>query len=315
METSGQKIKAKAIDLGFAFCGFAKAVALEEDLAFFTTYLREKRNAKLDYLARAPEKRMDPRKVFEGARTVIGLLMNYFPGETLPAEDNFIISKYGYGKDYHEILKARTNILVHFMNEEYGPLNAKSFVDSGPVLEKAWAQRCGLGWRGKNTILINPSKGSFHFIATILTDLVIEPDIPEKDHCGNCHLCLDACPTGALEAPYTLTPSKCISYLTIKEKEDIPRELLEKFHDRIYGCDICQDVCPYNRFAVPHSTPEFFLPERLKKMRKRDWLQLTQEEFGILFRDSAIQRPGYEKLMKNIRNVAENPDKNQSIPA
>jgi epoxyqueuosine reductase len=229
--------------------------------------------------------------------------MNYFPGETLSSEDNFIISKYGYGKDYHEVLKARTNILVQFMNEECGAANAKAFVDSGPVLEKAWAERCGLGWRGKNTILINRSKGSFHFIATILTDLLIEPDLPEKDHCGNCHLCMDACPTGALEAPYTLAPSKCISYLTIKEKEDIPRELLDKFHDHIYGCDICQDVCPYNRFGVPHSTPEFFLSERLKKMRKNDWMQLTREEFEILFKDSAVKRTGYDKLMKNIESL------------
>ena len=315
MDTQKQKIKEKALKLGFAFCGFAKAVALEEDLEFFTNYLKEKRNAGLDYLEREPEKRTDPRKVFEGAQTVIGLLMNYFPGETLPVEDNFIISKYGYGKDYHEVLKVRTASLVQFMNEECGRLNAKAFVDSGPVLEKAWAQRCGLGWRGKNTILINPSKGSFHFIAIILTDLMIEPDLPEKDHCGNCHLCMDACPTGALETPYMLTPSKCISYLTIKEKENIPWKLLDKFSDRIYGCDLCQDVCPFNRFAIPHSTPEFFLSESLKNMRKNDWLRLTREEFENLFKESAVKRTGYEKLMKNICFVAANQGKNQSASA
>jgi len=306
METSGQKIKDKAIELGFAFCGFANAAALEEDLAFFTTYLREKRNAGLDYLAKEPEKRTDPRKVFEGAKTVIGLLMNYFPGETLATDDNFIISKYGYGRDYHEVLKDRTSSLVKYLIEEYSPVRAKAFVDSGPVLEKAWAQRCGLGWRGKNTILINPSKGSFHFIAIILTDLVIEPDLPEKDHCGNCHLCMDACPTGALETAYTLTPSRCISYLTIKEKEDISRELLDKFQDRIYGCDLCQDVCPFNRFAVPHSTPEFSLSEPLKKMRKSDWMKLSREDFELLFRDSAVKRTGYDKLMKNIFSLRVN---------
>ena len=280
------------------------AEALEDDLAFFTMYLKEKRNAGLDYLEKEPEKRTDPRKVFEGAQTVIGLLLNYFPGETLPAEDNFIISKYGYGRDYHEIIKHKAAILVQFMIEKYGPAKAKAFVDSGPVLEKAWAQRCGLGWRGKQTILINRTRGSYHFIATILTDLLIEPDPPETDHCGNCRLCMDACPTGALEAPYTLTPSKCISYLTIKEKGNISRELLDKFNGRIYGCDICQDVCPFNRFAVPHSTPEFFLPDQLKKMRKKDWMKLTQEEFDVLFKDSAVRRAGYEKLMSNIRNAA-----------
>jgi epoxyqueuosine reductase len=303
METSGRKIKDKALTLGFAFCGFARAVALEEDLAFFNTYLQEKRNAGLDYLAKDPVKRTDPRKVFEGAQTVIVLLMNYFPGETLSSEDNFIISKYGYGKDYHEVMKERAIALTLFMKAEYGSPKTKAFVDSGPVLEKAWAQRCGLGWRGKNTLLIHPSKGSFHFIATILTDLLIEPDLPEKDHCGNCHLCMDACPTGALESPYILTPSKCIAYLTIKEKEDIPRELLDKFHDRIYGCDICQDVCPYNRFSVPHSTPEFFLSEHLKKMRKKDWLNLTETQFDSLFKGSAIHRIGYVKMIKNISNA------------
>jgi epoxyqueuosine reductase len=306
MPISGDKIRSKALESGFSFCGFAKAESLDKDMDFFVSYLREKRNAGLDYLAREPEKRTDPRKVFDGAQTVISLLMNYFPGEILATDDNFIISKYGYGRDYHEVMKTRTSFLVKYLIEEHSPAMAKAFVDSGPVLEKAWAQRCGLGWRGKNTLLINPSQGSFHFIATILTDLLIEPDLPEKDHCGNCHLCLDACPTGALEAPYTLTPSKCISYLTIKEKNGISRELLDKFHDRIYGCDICQDVCPFNRFAVPHSTPEFFLPESLKKMRKSDWLKLSREEFELLFRDSAVKRTGYDKLMKNIFSLRVN---------
>jgi len=306
MDQYKQKIRDKALELGFAFCGFAKAEALPEDLAFFTTYIREKRNAALDYLERDPDKRTDPRKVFEGAQTVIALLMNYFPPENLVSEDNFIISKYGYGKDYHDILKARTSGLVQFITEECGPVKAKSFVDSGPVLEKAWAQRCGLGWRGKNTILINRSKGSFHFIAIILTDLVTEPDLPEKDRCGNCHICMDACPTGAIEAPYTLTPSKCIAYLTIKEKAEISRDLLDKFTDQIYGCDICQDVCPFNRFAVPHTTPEFFLSEPLKNMRKKDWLQLTKEGFTDLFKDSAVRKTGYDKLMKNILSLGVN---------
>jgi len=299
----GEKIRAKALELGFAFCGFAKAAALEEDLSFLTKYLKEKRNAGLDYLEREPEKRTDPRKVFEGAQTVIGLLMNYFPGETLATDDNYIISKYGYGKDYHDVLKSRTSLLVKYIAEEIGTVKARSFVDSGPVLEKAWGQLCGLGWRGKNTILINRLKGSFHFIAIILTDLVLEPDIPETDHCGNCHICMDACPTGALEAPHILNPAKCISYLTIKEKNEISRDLLDKFQDRIYGCDTCQDVCPFNRFAVPHAIPEFALPERLKTMRKKDWLQLTREEFELLFRDSTVKRTGYDKLMKNIHSL------------
>jgi len=312
METAGQKIRTKALELGFSFCGFAKAGSLEQERDFFVSYLREKRNAGLHYLERDPEKRTDPRLVFEGTQTVIGLLLNYFPEEILPEEDNFIISKYAYGRDYHEVLKERTNALVLYMKEEYGPARAKTFVDSGPVMEKAWAQQCGLGWPGKNTLLINPEKGSFYFIAIILTDLLIEPDAAETDHCGNCSLCMDACPTGALENPYELNPSKCLSYLTIEEKSDIPEELQDKFHNRIYGCDICQDVCPYNPLAVPHAVNDFLPSPTMKSYRKQDWLQLTEEQFESLFKGSAIHRVGYEKLMKNIRIAAANPGKNQT---
>ena len=298
------KIRAKAIDLGFSFCGFAKAGALEKERDFFTHYLSEKRNAGLHYLERDPEKRTDPRLVFEGAQTVIALLLNYYPQEILPEEDNFIISKYAYGKDYHEVLKNRCKSLIGFMQEEYGPLKAKSFVDSGPVLEKAWAKYCGLGWTGKNTLLLNQKRGSFHFIAIILTDLVLDPDTPETDHCGNCHLCVDACPTNALEVPFTLNPSKCISYLTINEKGELPIQIKNKLQNRIYGCDICQDVCPYNQFAVLHSVPEFVPTDQLREMKKKDWLNLSKENFDLLFRNSAIYRIGYEKLMKNIHNAA-----------
>jgi len=304
METSGQKIRTKALDLGFSFCGFAKAGSLEQERDFFVSYLREKRNAGLHYLERDPEKRTDPRLVFEGTQTVIGLLLNYFPKEILPEKDNFIISKYAYGKDYHEVLKERTHALVLYMKEEYGSVRAKAFVDwGGPVLEKAWARECGLGWTGKNTLLINPEQGSFHFIAIILTNLLIEPDAPETDHCGYCSLCMDTCPTGALEHPYELNPSKCLSYLTIEEKAGIPEELKDKFHDRIYGCDICQDVCPYNRFAVPHAVNDFLPSPALKSYRKQDWLQLTEKQFDSLFKGSAIHRIGYEKMIKNIRIV------------
>jgi epoxyqueuosine reductase len=198
------------------------------------------------------------------------------------------------------------------MKEEYGPARAKTFVDSGPVMEKAWAQQCGLGWPGKNTLLINPEKGSFYFIAIILTDLLIEPDAAETDHCGNCSLCMDVCPTGALENPYELNPSKCLSYLTIEEKSDIPEELQDKFYNRIYGCDICQDVCPYNPLAVPHAVNDFLPSPAMKSYRKQDWLQLTEEQFESLFKGSAIHRIGYKKLMKNIRIAAANPGKNQT---
>jgi epoxyqueuosine reductase len=315
MLKSGDKIKNKALELGFSFCGFAKAASLEQEKDFFISYLREKRNAGLHYLEREPEKRTDPRLVFEGTQTVIGLLLNYFPKEIFPVEDNFIISKYAYGKDYQKVLKERARELIHYMREEFGPLRAKAFADSGPVMEKAWARECGLGWTGKNTLLINPKRGSFHFIAIILTDLQVEPDAPQTDHCGNCHLCMDTCPTGALENPYQLNPSKCLSYLTIEEDAEFPHELLDKFHDRIYGCDICQDVCPFNRFAIPHTVNDFLPKPVLKSYRKKEWLQLTKEQFESLFSDSAIYRIGYEKLMKNIRIAGANPEKNQTAPA
>lgn len=304
MELSGQKIKAKALDLGFSFCGFAKAELLEREQDFFTSYLKEKRNARLQYLERDPEKRSDPRLLFEGTQTVIGLLMNYYPDEIITETDNFIISKYAYGKDYHEVLTKRTNALIQFMNEEFGDIKAKLFVDRGPVFEKAWACKCGLGWIGKNTLLINPGRGSFHFIAIVLTDLLIEPDLQETDHCGSCHICMDACPTGALEKPFELNLSKCLSYNTIDNSLGIPDVLKKKLNDRIYGCDICQDVCPYNRFAVPHSIDEFAPGPELKSYRKKDWLQMTEAQFEFLFRHSAIYRIGYKNMMQNIHNAA-----------
>jgi epoxyqueuosine reductase len=304
MEISGQKIKTKALELGFSLCGFTKAGALIRERDFFLSYLLEKRNAGLHYLERNPEKRIDPRLLFEGTQTVIGLLLNYFPPEIIPEENNFIISKYAYGKDYHEVLKERTHTLIEFMREELGEMKAKAFIDRGPVLEKAWAKQCGLGWTGKNTLLINPERGSFHFIAIILTDLKIEPDSPETDHCGNCRSCIETCPTGALENPYELNLSKCLAYLTIEEKSGAQEELTDNFHDRIYGCDICQDVCPYNRSVVPHIVPEFLPCQELKSFRKQDWLQLTKAQFEVIFRNSAIYRIGYEKLMKNINTAS-----------
>ena len=304
MAVTKEKIKEKALELGFSFCGFAEARSLEQEWAFFSSYLQEKRNAAMYYLERNPEKRLDPRLVFEGTKTVIALLFNYFPPEVLPENDNFIISKDAYGRDYHVVVKERANALIRFMNEEAGNVKAKAFVDSGPVLEKAWARMCGIGWTGKNTLVINPSQGSFHFIAIIFTDLLLEPDTPETDHCGSCTKCMDACPTGALEKPFVLNPSLCIAYLTIELKDGIPENLEGKLNGRIYGCDACQDVCPYNRFAIPHALPELSPSEVLRSFRKKDWMSLSEEEFRMIFKDSAIRRIGYKKLMNNIRSAS-----------
>jgi epoxyqueuosine reductase len=300
MELSGEKIRSKALETGFTFCGFARAGILEKERGFFKTYLDQKRNAGLHYLERDPHKRTDPAQVYEGTKTVIGLLLNYFPRTVIPDEDNFIISKYAYGKDYHDVLTEKTTAVIRFLKEEYGEIRARAFVDRGPVLEKAWGELCGLGWRGKNTLLINPDNGSFHFIAIILTDLEILPDTPGTDRCGTCTRCLDACPAGALEKPYELNPSRCIAYLTIDEKNPFTREQVSTLNNRIYGCDICQDVCPYNRFAKPH-TVEAFLPKpQMTNYLKKNWLALTPDEFDELFTGSAVHRIGYEKMMSNI---------------
>jgi epoxyqueuosine reductase len=230
--------------------------------------------------------------------------MNYFPPEIVPEKDNFIISKYAYGPDYHKDMRKRVDDLVGFMTRSCSNSRAKAFVDSGAVLEKAWAQKCGVGWQGKNTIIINKSAGSFFFIGIILTDLELEPDQPETDHCGNCNKCTMACPTGALSTPYQLDIPSCLAFLTIESKKEMPGDLKNKLNDRIYGCDICQDVCPYNSFAKPHPDALFRAPEEMMKMRKKDWLTLTESDFNRIFAISPVKRIGYQKLMSNIRVAA-----------
>jgi epoxyqueuosine reductase len=256
------------------------------------------------------------------ARSVIAVLLNYYPDKIIPEEDNFIISKYAYGSDYYVVVKNKINELIDFIISQDLPspsmtaspptpllqergakvtsAKALGFVDSGSVMEKVWAQRCGVGWQGKNTLLINKSAGSFFFIGIILTNLELEPDEPEGDHCGACNKCREACPTGALEQPYQLTISKCISYHTIESKHTIPAEFKGKFNDRIFGCDICQDVCPYNRFSKPSLDPSRTPHPAFLQMRKKDWLSLTEEQFNILFTGTPAYRTGYRRLMENI---------------
>ncbi len=298
---SGKDIRAEAKRLGFSLCGFAQAESLDHQRAFFTTYLEEKRHAGITYLEKNLEKRLDPRQVMPEANTVIGLMVNYFPKETIPVEDNFIIARYAYGLDYHLFMKKRLNLLAEFLKSQSDGIKALPFIDSGTIQEKVWAQRCGLGWQGKNTILINKQRGSFFFIGIILTNLRIEPDIPETGHCGNCEHCIKACPTGALDRPYQLNVSRCLAYQTIETKNDIPEEFVSKQNDHIFGCDICQDACPFNHHAVPHDEPELDPSDTLKKMRKPDWQAMTEEDFNRIFRQSNIRRTGYEKLKRNMK--------------
>lgn len=238
------------------------------------------------------------------ARSVIALLMNYFPSEVIPEADNFIIAKYAYGKDYHFVMKERMKKLALFLKEELHATSVRTFVDSAPLLEKKWAQLCGLGWIGKNTLLINKSAGSFFVIGILLTDLILDYDTPETDHCGKCDKCMKACPTGALQEPCKLDPGLCIAYHTLENKGELPSELKDKFNDRIYGCDICQDVCPFNSFAKPTTEREFSPHSSLFTMKKKNWINLDQATFTKLFTGTPVDHIGYDWLKRNIRFVS-----------
>jgi epoxyqueuosine reductase len=307
----GEKIKSLATQSGFSFCGIAKAEPLEDHRSYNEGFIRQKRHQTFSYLETNLSKRINPLEIMPDARSVIAVLLNYFPGKLIPEEDNFIISKYSYGNDYYKVVKKKLNEIGKFITsppdsllEERGEvrkgIKALCFVDSGSVLEKVWAQKCGVGWQGKNTLLINKTAGSFFFIGIILTNLEIEPDDPETDHCGSCNKCAMACPTGALDQPYCLNISKCISFHTIENKNPIPDEFRGKFRDRIFGCDICQDVCPYNRFSTPSGDPSRNPKPDLLKMKKKEWLSLTEDQFTGLFKGTPVFRTGYRRLMENI---------------
>lgn len=294
-------IKAEAKRAGFDFCGIAPASPFSELKNYYTRFIREKRYTGLEYLEKYAGQRLDPSLLMPGVKSVIAVLLNYYPKEIISQVNNFVVSKYAYGEDHHEIMKEKMNLLTAFLKKMDPDSKTSMFVDSGPVLEKAWAQRTGIGWQGKNTLLINKNAGSFFFIGIIFTELVLDYDMPEQDHCGNCTKCLDACPTGALTAPYKLDPSKCISYHTIETHEEIPPEILKNLNDRIFGCDICQDVCPFNRFSMPTHESRFHPSDEFFRLRKKDWLSLSKETFDRLFAKSAIKRTGYKKIMSTIR--------------
>ena len=252
------------------------------------------------------EKRTDPRKLFENAKSVISVLYNYFPKTIIPEDNNYKISKYAYGKDYHFVIKRKLNELIEYIRKEVGEINARAYVDSAPVLDRAWAARAGLGWIGKNTNLITKERGSFFFIGEIITDLELHyEDKPIPKNCGHCTKCIEACPTHALR-PYEVNANKCISYLTIENKDEkLPEDLKGKFNDWIFGCDICQDVCPWNQKSEPHNEPAFEPVEELLKLRKSEWENLSEEEFRKIFKDSPVKRTKYKGLMRNIRFVQE----------
>ena len=294
-------IKKKAADLGFSSCGISQARFLKEEEKKFEDWLNHGYHGSMDYLNKNFDKRLDPRKLVHGSKSVISLTYNYYPPKKLVRKNNFIISKYAYGKDYHKILKKKLRKLFFFMKENIGNIEGRVFVDSAPVHERAWAKLSGLGWIGKNSLLINKKMGSYFFIAEIISDLDLEYDSPVSDMCGKCTRCIDACPTDAITKAQVIDAQKCISYLTIENKKKIPKELQKNMNGYIFGCDICQEVCPWNRFSKPHNEESFLPNKEIKKYRKKDWIELTEETFNVIFKGSAIKRTKYKGLKRNIK--------------
>jgi len=295
-------IVAEAERMGFDACGIAQATALEEESAHVEQWLESDCEGEMGYLTRNKEKRYDPRLLVEGTKSIVTVLYNYYPKQRIGDSDKFKIAKYAYGADYHDVLKRKMHQLLEGIEAQTGKLEGtRLFVDSAPVLDRAWAVRCGLGFIGKNTTLIHPKKGSFFFIGHLFLPIELEgTGKPLTNRCGRCTKCLDACPTGALEAPFHIDARKCISYLTIEYKGSLAGIDPKTFNGWMYGCDICQDVCPYNRFALPNKEPEFQPSERLIAMHDDDWKSLSKEDFDALFKHSAVQRAGYEGLKRNI---------------
>jgi epoxyqueuosine reductase len=294
-------IKTKAAELGFFYCGFSKAEFLEEEAPKLESWLKQGFHGKMSYMENHFDKRLDPRLLVDDAKTVISLLLNYFPTEKQKDNDAPKISKYAFGEDYHFVIKDKLNELIRFIQAEIGQINGRAFVDSAPVMDKVWAKKSGLGWIGKNSNIIHPKEGSFFFIAELITDLKIEPDGPMKDYCGTCTRCIDACPTEAIVKPYVVDGSKCISYLTIELKDElIPKEFNGKMDNWMFGCDICQDVCPWNRFSKATQEQRFQPAFSLLDLTKTDWENLKEDTFQVLFKNSPVKRTKFNGLKRNI---------------
>ncbi|WP_372974476.1 tRNA epoxyqueuosine(34) reductase QueG [Muriicola sp.] len=294
-----RRIKEEAKRLGFLSCGISRAEFLEEEAPRLEKWLKQGMQGEMRYMENHFDKRLDPRRLVDGAKSVISLLLNYYPSEE-QVPDTYKISKYAYGQDYHQVIKAKLRELHAFISREIGEVNGRAFVDSAPVLDKVWAARSGLGWIGKHSNLLTQQVGSFYFIAELIIDLELEYDTPVTDHCGSCTACIDACPTEAIIQPYVVDGSKCISYLTIELRDEIPTSFRGKMDDWAFGCDVCQDVCPWNRFSKPHSEPLFNPHPDLLGMSKKDWEEITEEVFQKVFKGSAVKRTKFKGLKRNI---------------
>lgn len=309
MSTLPQKysalIKAKAQKFGFQNCGISKAGFLEEDARPLENWLQNHYHGQMQYMENYFDKRLDPTLLVEGSKSVISLSYNYFPEEKISDFDTFKISKYAYGQDYHEIIKAILEEMVAELKEEIGDFHCRVFTDSAPVLERSWARKSGIGWVGKNANLITKQSGSFYFLAEIICDLELSEDEPTTDHCGTCRKCIDACPTDAIVSEKIIDGSKCISYATIELKNEIPESFSNNMENWMFGCDICQDVCPWNRFSVPHHQEKFKPNHHLKSYTKQDWQELSQEIFSEIFRKSPVKRTKFAGLKRNIDFLSE----------
>ena len=293
-------IKQEAQRLGFLSCGISKAGFLEEEAPRLENWLNKSMHGEMTYMENHFDKRLDPTKLVDDAKSVISLLLNYFPEKTQEAK-TYKISKYAYGQDYHHVIKSKLRELQEFIQDNIGEVHGRAFVDSAPVLDKAWAAKSGLGWIGKHSNLLTQQVGSFYFIAELIIDIDLEYDTPVTDHCGSCTACIDACPTEAIVAPYVVDGSKCISYFTIELKNELPVTMKGTFDDWIFGCDVCQDVCPWNKFSKSHQEPLFNPPPDLLTMTKEDWQEITAVVFKKVFQKSAVKRTKYTGLLRNIK--------------
>ena len=302
-------IKQWSLEAGFAYCGIARAVPLDEDARRLESWLNKGMNGSMQYMENHFDMRIDPSRLVPGARSVITLLMNYFPAQQQP-QGPPRVAKYAYGKDYHEVIRSRMQEFLRRIRENIGEVNGRGFVDSAPVLERSWAVRSGLGWVGKNGNLLTKQGGSFFFIATMIVDLELDYDDPfARDYCGSCRKCIDACPTEAIGENKVVDGSKCISYFTIELKDMlIPDTMKGKFGDWLFGCDVCQDVCPWNRFSTPTSEALFAPIPAILDFRKEEWEDLTQESFSKIFRDSAIKRARFGGIQRNLKFIGPQQD-------
>ena len=295
-------IKNEAKRLGFISCGISRAEFLEDEAPRLEKWLKMKMNGEMKYMENYFEKRLDPTKLVDDAKSIISLTYNYYP-EDLQNKEAPKVSKYAYGMDYHYVIKEKLNFFLTFIKDKIGNVHGRAFVDSAPILEKAWAAKSGIGWVGKNSNLITKKVGSFYFLAELIVDLDLDYDTIESDHCGQCTACIDSCPTQAITQPYVVDGSKCISYFTIELKENIPKEFKGKFDDWGFGCDVCQDVCPWNKFSKPHKEPLFQSSSELMKMSRDEWNEITEETFNKIFKNSAVKRTGYKGLTRNLNFI------------